>query len=102
MADGRPPYHDLHPMKAIFMIPSRPPPTLETPKDFSLAFNAFISKCLTKDPFYRPSATELLQVYTVFLKIFQDDFIDTSLDDKVLLELVNEVAELNAQGGMVF
>ena len=27
MAEGRPPYHDLHPMRAIFMIPANPPPS---------------------------------------------------------------------------
>jgi serine/threonine kinase 3 len=27
MAEGRPPYHNLHPMRAIFMIPANPPPT---------------------------------------------------------------------------
>lgn len=28
MAEQRPPYSNIHPMRAIFMIPSRPPPTL--------------------------------------------------------------------------
>ena len=26
MAEGEPPYSNIHPMRAIFMIPSRPPP----------------------------------------------------------------------------
>jgi len=28
LAEQKPPYSNIHPMRAIFMIPSRPPPTL--------------------------------------------------------------------------
>jgi serine/threonine kinase 3 len=62
MAQGRPPYHDLHPMRAIFLIPAKPPPTLENQKMFSPSFNNFIAQCLIKDPGRRPSAAELLNV----------------------------------------
>ena len=34
MAEGRPPYSNIHPMRAIFMIPSRPPPKLTEPDDW--------------------------------------------------------------------
>jgi serine/threonine kinase 3 len=27
MAEGKPPYGDIHPMRAIFMIPTKPPPS---------------------------------------------------------------------------
>jgi serine/threonine kinase 3 len=47
-------------MRAIFMIPSRPPATLSKKEKFSAEFNDFISKCLTKDPKDRPSAVQLL------------------------------------------
>lgn len=61
MAEGRPPYADVHPMRAIFMIPTKPPPTVKEPDKFSPEFSDFISRCLVKNPEERPSATELLQ-----------------------------------------
>ena len=61
MAEGRPPYHNLHPMRAIFMIPSQPPPSLESESDYSPQFVSFLARCLTKDPSKRPSAEELLE-----------------------------------------
>ena len=79
MAEGRPPYHNLHPMRAIFMIPANPPPTfgihsrcniwLADPDDFSPVFKDFVRQCLIKNPTNRPSAQELLEVcWICFLK----------------------------------
>ena len=59
MAEGRPPYADVHPMRAIFMIPTKPPPTLKESDKFSNEFSDFISRCLVKSPEERPSATQL-------------------------------------------
>lgn len=61
MAEGRPPYAEVHPMRAIFMIPTKPPPTLKQSDSFSNEFSDFISRCLVKSPEERPSATALLQ-----------------------------------------
>eukprot|EP00126_Sphaerothecum_destruens_P011303 Sdes_comp20891_c0_seq1m18015 len=60
MAEGRPPYADIHPMRAIFMIPMNPPPRLSQPDKFSASFQDFIAKCLVKNPLERATATELL------------------------------------------
>lgn len=60
MALGNPPYSDLHPMKAIFVIPSKPAPRL--PSNFSQKFRDFVKKCCNKDPQKRPKADELLKV----------------------------------------
>lgn len=59
MAEGRPPYADVHPMRAIFMIPTKQPPTLKETDKFSTEFSDFISRCLIKSPEERPSATAL-------------------------------------------
>lgn len=46
-------------MRVIFIIPSRPPPTLTNPESFSPEMNAFIARCLTKDQEARPTAKEM-------------------------------------------
>jgi len=61
MAEGDPPYSNIHPMRAIFMIPSRPPPRLSEPEKWSKEFYDFVAQCLTKDPAERPSADQLLK-----------------------------------------
>ncbi|KAI6243702.1 Non-specific serine/threonine protein kinase [Aphelenchoides fujianensis] len=61
MAEGRPPLSELHPMRAIFMIPTKPPPTLKNPEEWSEAFNDFVAQCLVKNPEERTTADELLK-----------------------------------------
>ncbi|KAH8402254.1 hypothetical protein KR009_010865, partial [Drosophila setifemur] len=61
MAEGKPPYGDIHPMRAIFMIPQKPPPSFREPDRWTTEFIDFVSKCLVKDPDDRATATELLE-----------------------------------------
>ncbi|KAL3312755.1 Serine/threonine-protein kinase 3 [Cichlidogyrus casuarinus] len=61
MADGKPPLGEVHPMRALFLIPSQPPPTLKRPSQWSEPFRDFLASCLYKEPHKRPSATELLK-----------------------------------------
>ena len=44
MAEGKAPYGDIHPMRAIFMIPSKPPPSFNKPDKWSSAFIDFVSR----------------------------------------------------------
>jgi serine/threonine protein kinase len=88
MAEGKPPYYNIHPMRAIFIIPTRPPPTLENPNKFSKEFNAFIAHCLTKNPAQRPSASDLLK----------NPFIQAAPGNNVLIEKVSRSSEMIAQG----
>jgi serine/threonine protein kinase len=60
LSSGKPPYHNLHPMQALFIIPSRQPPKLPSAESYSDEFNSFLDKCLQKDPKLRGSAEELL------------------------------------------
>ncbi|XP_026474621.1 serine/threonine-protein kinase 4 [Ctenocephalides felis] len=61
MAEGKPPYGDIHPMRAIFMIPTKPPPSFREPDQWTPEFIDFVSLCLVKNPEERATATDLLQ-----------------------------------------
>ncbi|XP_075266094.1 serine/threonine-protein kinase 4-like [Convolutriloba macropyga] len=61
LAEGRPPYSDVHPMRAIFMISSNDPPTLTDEEKWSPDFVDFLSSCLVKQPDKRTSAEKLLK-----------------------------------------
>ncbi|KAL6064718.1 non-specific serine/threonine protein kinase [Balamuthia mandrillaris] len=90
MAEMEPPYSNIHPMRAIFMIPSRPPPRLSDPSKWSKEFNDFVARCLTKDPNERPTAEELLK----------HPFLKSGLkNQQVLSELVDETMNAIAASG---
>lgn len=61
MAEGKPPYADIHPMRAVFMIPTKPPPSFREPDRWSAEFIDFVSVCLVKNPSDRASASSLIQ-----------------------------------------
>ena len=48
-------------MRAIFMIPSKPPPSFNKPDQWSSQFIDFVSQCLVKNPEERATASQLLQ-----------------------------------------
>jgi serine/threonine protein kinase len=60
LADREPPFSNIHPMRAIFMIPSRPPPTFHDESRWSPDMVSFSKRCLVKNPDERASAKELL------------------------------------------
>ena len=59
LAEGEPPYSDIHPMKVLFLIPKNPPPKLKT--TFSKPFQEFVELCLKRLPHERPTAKDLLK-----------------------------------------
>jgi len=89
MAEGKPPYSNIHPMRAIFMIPSRPPPKLTEPDKWSKEFNDFVALSLTKNPEQRPTANDLLK----------HPFINKAKTSAVLTAIIEEANEVIARIG---
>lgn len=58
MAKGEPPYSNLHPMNALFLIPKNEPPSIEG-SNFSRAFREFVMACLNKNTDERVNARDL-------------------------------------------
>ncbi|XP_061674629.1 serine/threonine-protein kinase 3 [Syngnathoides biaculeatus] len=87
MAEGKPPYADIHPMRAIFMIPTNPPPTFRKPELWSDDFTDFVKKCLVKNPEQRATATQLLQ----------HPFISQAKPVSILRDLITEAMEMKAK-----
>ncbi|XP_027031636.1 serine/threonine-protein kinase 3 [Tachysurus fulvidraco] len=87
MAEGKPPYADIHPMRAIFMIPTNPPPTFRKPELWSDELTDFVKKCLVKNPEQRATATQLLQ----------HPFIMSAKPVTILRDLITEAMEMKAK-----
>ncbi|NWU81716.1 STK4 kinase, partial [Onychorhynchus coronatus] len=84
MAEGKPPYADIHPMRAIFMIPTNPPPTFRKPELWSDSFTDFVKQCLVKSPEQRATATQLLQ----------HPFVKSAKGVSILRDLINEAMDI--------
>jgi serine/threonine protein kinase len=50
MAEGAPPHSNLNPLRAIFVIPNKPAPTLADPDNWSPEMLDFVRCCCQKDP----------------------------------------------------
>ncbi|XP_045181989.1 serine/threonine-protein kinase 3-like isoform X4 [Mercenaria mercenaria] len=87
MAEGKPPYGDIHPMRAIFMIPTKPPPSFRNPDKWSPEFIDFVSKCLVKNPEQRITAQELLE----------HEFVRNAKPVTVLQKMILEAKEIQEE-----
>ncbi|XP_028172446.1 serine/threonine-protein kinase 3 isoform X3 [Ostrinia furnacalis] len=87
MAEGKPPYGDIHPMRAIFMIPTKPPPSFREPDQWSPEFIDFVSQCLIKNPEERATAEFLLN----------HEFIGNAKQASILSAMIAEARELREQ-----
>ncbi|XP_059507319.1 mitogen-activated protein kinase kinase kinase kinase 4 [Stegostoma tigrinum] len=70
MAEGAPPLCDMHPMRALFLIPRNSPPKLKS-KKWSKKFINFVENCLVKNHLHR-STTEALLKHS-FIRDQQND-----------------------------
>ena len=60
MADGEPPFVDVPPMRALFLIATSGRPNLKDPSNWSCCFQDFMSQCFEMDPTKRYTAKRLL------------------------------------------
>jgi serine/threonine protein kinase len=60
MAEGQPPLCDMHPMRALFLIPRNAPPKLKS-KKWSKKFISFVDQCMIKEYQSRPGTEQLLK-----------------------------------------
>ena len=89
MAEGLPPHHQMDTSQAMRIIPTRPPPTLTNPTQFSEGINKFIERCLKKDPKERSKSIDLML----------DSFVIVSKGPEVLMPIVSEYLKLKIEKG---
>lgn len=59
MAESEPPFFYLSPLRAMFVIPSKPAPTLADPDKWSPEMLEFLRCCCQKDPIHRQDSSAL-------------------------------------------
>lgn len=93
MAESQPPLCDMHPMRALFLIPRSEPPKLKSRKSWSKKFRDFVNVCVIKDYLQRPTAEQLLQ----------HDFIRGSRaqDRKIRIEIKDFIDRARRRRGMI-
>ena len=94
MAEAQPPLCDMHPMRALFLIPRNPPPRLKS-KRWNSKFKNFIETVLVKDYHQRPYTDQLLKHPFVKdqpnerqVRIQMKDLLDRVKKHKVCLSVV--------------
>jgi len=88
MAEGEPPLSDMHPMRALFLIPRREPPRLKSPRKWTKKMNKFVEQCFIKDYHQRAYTHELLR----------HDFVRSLNNERVIKAEIRELVE-NARRG---
>lgn len=80
LAQLKPPHWDAGSIRALFLIATKPPPTLDQPEKYSPGFSKFITNCVSKSPTERPTALQLLD----------HTFIKGAGKNDILVQLVEE------------
>ena len=79
MAEGVPPLEDVHPMRALFLIPVEDAPRLQAKRKWSREFRDFVRLSLNKDAYKRPTSASLLKCA----------FVQNAPDKEVLLPAID-------------
>jgi len=80
LAQLKPPHWESGSIRALFLIATKPSPTLDDPSKWSKEFKGFVEKCVNKNPKERPSAKELME----------HSFVNRANGHEVLAALVDE------------
>ncbi|CAH1130298.1 unnamed protein product [Ceutorhynchus assimilis] len=88
LAEGKAPFQDMHPSRALFQIVKNPPPRLEKISSWTENFHDFISECLVKYYEERPYIMEVID--HPFLQEIPENNYHLSLEIKSLLEEVSK------------
>ena len=68
LAERDPPHSDMPPQRVLFKIlKSTDEPTLRGPQNWTVNFKDFISNCVKRDQYFRPTAAQLLTVSLEYL-----------------------------------
>jgi len=94
-ACGEPPLSNIHPMRALFMIPNNPPPKLPNLERYSDEFNDFIRVCLQKDPNKRPDAATLLKKHPFIINAGGSAIVQQLVDE--VMPLIDQYREMEAR-----
>lgn len=80
LAEQAPPMFDLHPMRALYLIPKNPAPKLKDAKTYSKEFRDWLKAALNKNPAKRLNCADLLK----------SKWCSRPVDKDVLRELIRE------------
>ncbi|XP_074025631.1 STKc_myosinIII_N_like and MYSc_Myo21 domain-containing protein ninaC isoform X2 [Leptinotarsa decemlineata] len=83
LGDGKAPFEEMHPTRALFQIVTNPPPTLKKVSNWSENYHDFISECLVKNYEYRPYVMEIIE--HPFLEQIPENNYHLSLEMKSLV-----------------
>jgi len=87
LAERNPPLHEIHPMKALMMIPMRDAPSFAHPEAWGKDFKDFVAQCLIKQPEKRKTAEEMLK----------HPFVTNAKTKQILVDLVSKRRKLEAK-----
>ncbi|KAJ8920812.1 hypothetical protein NQ315_004953 [Exocentrus adspersus] len=89
LGEGKAPFQDMHPTRAMFQIITNPPPSLQKLTYWSEYYHDFISECLVKYFEYRPYIMEVID--HPFLGQIPENNYHLSLEIKSLLADVDKL-----------
>ena len=80
MTEGDPPYMDLPPLRALFLITTKGIPPLKERSSWSVDLVRIVESCLLKDPSLRPSAEDILASPFIERACSKEEFIKVVLE----------------------
>lgn len=70
LAERKPPYFNMNAMSALYHIAQNDSPSLNPNGDWTDLFRNFVDSCLCKNPYERPSSSQMLAVSQLSVSLF--------------------------------